>query len=318
MAFSILNSNPFSAAGKSKSAGTTLSLTQTNGVAVSAGEMIFVVIGGDNIDTTDGNTSVVTSITDQGSPPNTYIKVREFTNGQGAAAAGTFVSVWFAIASAAVSAGTGMITVTHRSITARGAVAMNAKFGTGVKVSAVATTVAATDGANVASLALSGLTSASTLFVGGWGHEGPDGDSFSNPSTDWTSLHNAPQTVLTSGGGAASNNGVMWGCQVASTVGATWACSAASRDHAGILVAFQEKTLPISLITVAANADHSVAAPALQKQIISVAPTAGHTVAAGGLAQLNTLRTVAANADHTVAAPPVSYTHLTLPTNREV
>ena len=73
----------------------------TIGSQYTVNDAIIVVFATDNVSTTDGQTSLHSSVTD--SDNNTYTKQCEFTNGQGAAAAGATVSIWTAVAGATLA-----------------------------------------------------------------------------------------------------------------------------------------------------------------------------------------------------------------------
>lgn len=68
------------------------SYQETIETAAAAGEVVIAVFAKDNAATADGNTSEITAVTD--SQSNTYTKLREFCNSQGAADAGATVSMW--------------------------------------------------------------------------------------------------------------------------------------------------------------------------------------------------------------------------------
>lgn len=75
---------------------------------LNSGEFGIISYAVDNTNTTDGDFSEITSVTDAAS--NTWVKAGEFTNGQGAAIAGATVSVWYTKATSTLSAG-GNITI---------------------------------------------------------------------------------------------------------------------------------------------------------------------------------------------------------------
>lgn len=92
-----------------KTSDTSITLTVTN--TINAGNNAIVVGAFDNVDTADGFTQLVTSVTDSGG--NEYVKAGEWTNGQSAAAAGATCSVWYSPNPAAgLTSGVGTITMT--------------------------------------------------------------------------------------------------------------------------------------------------------------------------------------------------------------
>ncbi len=122
-------------------------------VNVAVGDVVIVLIAADNTSTTDGDNGEVSSVTD--SKGNTYTKAREFTNGQGAAAAGATVSVWFSKLTTALVQSTD--TVSGNFGTARIAKAISlltATVGAGVTVSVAAGTDLANDAADPGSMDL--------------------------------------------------------------------------------------------------------------------------------------------------------------------
>jgi hypothetical protein len=107
--------------------------------ALNAGELGILVIAVDNLDATDGDFGVVQNVTD--SAGNTWQKAGEFTNGQGSAAAGATVAIWYTVASATLPT-TGSITITLRAaLTAKAAIgrAYSIAAGSSVNVAATAT-----------------------------------------------------------------------------------------------------------------------------------------------------------------------------------
>jgi hypothetical protein len=69
------------------------SLTMTTTSITNAGQVVIVGISKDNVQTTDGDSTEVTSITDSAGG-NTWTLLKEYTNGQGSANAGHTVSLW--------------------------------------------------------------------------------------------------------------------------------------------------------------------------------------------------------------------------------
>lgn len=140
---------------------------------VSAGNFAILVIAGDNSTTTDGNNSEVTTVTDSGG--NTWLAAREMTNGQGAASAGTVVSVWYSNPTTTLTAGAGGGTVTVTFASVRQAKAVTgwafSKGNSTIKIAA--STATATDSARIgtANLATT-LTNQEYLFLRGDALEG--------------------------------------------------------------------------------------------------------------------------------------------------
>ena len=104
--------------GSSTTAG--LTLTCTAAAQLDTGNLGVLLIALDNTSTTNGNTTEVSTVVDNAL--NTWTKIREFCNGQGTAATGATVSVWYTIASANLPITTGIITITFaNTITSKAA-----------------------------------------------------------------------------------------------------------------------------------------------------------------------------------------------------
>lgn len=150
--------------GNSAASGTTVSITTS--AAAEAGNLAVVIVGTDNTQTTDGQTSEISSITDSVGG-NTWTKGGEFCNGGGAAAAGATVSVWFSKLTNQINSG-GAITATLG--TARIAKSLTAwEFTVGasntVSVATGSLQTLANDGADPGSMTISGLASKQYLFI---------------------------------------------------------------------------------------------------------------------------------------------------------
>ncbi len=97
-----------------KVAGTSIASTYARSSAI--GETIFIGVGLDNVDSADGETSVVSAVSDTAG--NTYTKIAEYTNAQSGAGTGATVSLWQCkLTNAVTTANT--LTATHSSVTAR-------------------------------------------------------------------------------------------------------------------------------------------------------------------------------------------------------
>ncbi|MGH9556714.1 MAG: hypothetical protein ACRD2Y_12925 [Terriglobales bacterium] len=151
---------------------TSLSCTAgTTTVGFQTGSIIGVWLATDNVDTTDGQTSLHSSVTD--TDGNTYTKACEYTNGEGAAAAGATVSFWFSSVLTADLINPDTITInTASAVTDK---AMNTEeftIASGNVVSVEgACQVLGNDNADAGSQTISGLTSQEYLFVRAIGTE---------------------------------------------------------------------------------------------------------------------------------------------------
>lgn len=163
---------------------------------IAVGEVIIVLISFDNTATTDGDFSEITSITDVAG--NTYTKLAEYTNGQGAAAAGITISAWLSkITSQLVNNNTLTVnfanTITDSSSRIR---RFSVGAGNSLQVAGSATPLV-NDGADPGSMTISGLSSKEYLFLRAIGSE--------SETTTFT----------------ATTNYTSFGSQVSSTSGAT-------------------------------------------------------------------------------------------------
>jgi hypothetical protein len=70
---------------------------------VNAGQVLLAVIAVDNNQTTDGDESAVTGVSDPAG--NTWSKAAEFTNGQGTAQAGATCSIWYCLVTSSIAGG---------------------------------------------------------------------------------------------------------------------------------------------------------------------------------------------------------------------
>lgn len=136
------------------------------GVNAAAGDVIFVQIACNNTGTGDGDLSEVTSVVDSVGG-NTWTKVKEWTNGQGAAAAGATVAAFYSALTNGLTAAVSTITVNFaNTITAKVMVGMQFTKSAGTTVSVAGTVqTEVVDNGDAASLTISGLPSQEYLFI---------------------------------------------------------------------------------------------------------------------------------------------------------
>lgn len=210
----------------------------TGSVTVTAGNLVIVVVAADNTSTgADGDNGEVSSITDSAGG-NTWLKAREFTNTNAAAAAGATVSIWYSILVNGLSGGT--ITANFASARVAKAIEIDAyTLAAGSTVSIVGSDAKAVDGAtNFGSPAVTGLASAEHLWVIGVATEV---DIVNWGAGNFPNNQNSQASIGTSGGGGASNMNSMLADGVATDTGLTpTSTSTTSADKAVILVAFKE------------------------------------------------------------------------------
>lgn len=236
VAVTIALSQSATVSNQSKTAGTTLTLNDNSeGVA---GKAVVIAVALDNTLTTDGDNSLVTSITDGNS--NLYEKVAEFTNGQGAAAGGATCSLW-CCRKLATTLST-LITINHGSVTARAANARFYSLGAGNQLTWVASPATlANDGADPGSLSLSSLTSLEYLFYRATAYEA----ALVTTPTASTNFSLSPGTAGgdgTASGGAASNMSVFSEYRIVTATSQTSDPTVTSADCASIFAAFFEQS----------------------------------------------------------------------------
>lgn len=205
-------------------------------------QFIVIVAASDNTSTGDGDGGEVTSITDPRG--NTFTKIIEFTNGQGSAAAGATISVWWAKVTSATYAGSDNIVINYGSNrTAKYAILTGYRAGGGggtdVRVTTGSTSTLANDGANYGSMSTS-LSSLARLTLRATASEGD--------VTATTVTTNFTRTVATdigtTGSGAASNMMVYCERRIRTATGETSQPSdaTASKDRASVMFAIEEYT----------------------------------------------------------------------------
>jgi hypothetical protein len=205
---------------------------------LSANNMGVLVIAVDNTDTSDGNTSLCSSVSDAAG--NAWIKAREFTNSQGSADAGATVCIFLTKATSTLSSGA--------AITINLAVAKTAKAVAGWQFSMNSARVLsvesgadlANDGADGGSISLASLASREHLFVRGGAVES-NGTTYT-ASTNYTSFTHTSST--TSGGGAASNMGARGEFRILTGTGDSTDPTTSSSDQASAYIAIAEDVAP--------------------------------------------------------------------------
>lgn len=220
-----------SAVGNNKTSASTWALWGS--VATIAGEYLIVILATDNLATTDGDGNNHTSFTGS-TDGETWTKLAEFTNGQGAAAAGATVSIWRS--SAILDTSTPQVTANFSAaVTAKAFVCLGFTVAAGSTISIAGTTqTLANDGADPGSMTLGSLTSSEYLWIRGIGIE-TSGQTIT-PTTNWTTLG----STSSSGGGGATNMGAAGEYHIATGTTDTSDPTVASADCASILLALLE------------------------------------------------------------------------------
>lgn len=224
--------------GQNKAASTSVLLTYT-GVGGNdpplADDINVVIVSIDNTQTTDGQTSEVTGVTDtQG---NIYVKIGEFCNGQTAADAGATVSVWKSKLTTSLVNGNTVTATLANSKTAKALCSFCYTVGAGNDLALVAGSLQtlANDGADPGSMTISGLPSKEYLFIRGIASEAT--------STNGTASTNFTRFTVVGGtsGGSAATNMSTWGeYRIVTGTGATSDPTVAATDNASVFFALEE------------------------------------------------------------------------------
>lgn len=150
-------------AAQTKTAGASWASIGLNTTTAVAGDLVVITVATDNVSTTDGNTNLHTNLTDTAG--NTWTKVREFTNGQAAAAGGATVSVWYSVLTGALNAGQTLTLTLASSVAAKAMQGQRFTIGAGSTIAADAIKAdLANDAADPGSMTLSGLANSEHLF----------------------------------------------------------------------------------------------------------------------------------------------------------
>jgi len=215
----------------SKTSGTTLVCNFGPG----ADRRILCITGWDNTDTADGQTTRLSIADDQ---VNSWLKVGEFTNTNGGAAAdGSTVAAFIS----ANTTGT-FYSITITSDTARIAKAVKCWLftaGAGNSVSLAGTLQTSAGSGSAESMTISGLTSREYLFVRNIGYESNAGTTGLTATASYTTMG----IVGTDGGGEASNMGVAGELRILTATGDTsdpTFTGDTSHDDASLYFALQE------------------------------------------------------------------------------
>lgn len=226
MAFASINSI---GTGFSKVAGTTVTIVIA-AVTVEVGNLIVVGYAGDNLGSgADGDPVEVTSITDTSG--NTYTKVLEYSNTQGAAGAGVTGSLWYSIVSTQIAAA-GVITANlSGALTAKAITAWEFTVGAGSTISIAATTQVADDAADPSTLTISGLSSIERLYVAVGGLEATDSANYTK-DTNYTALTRAG----TGNVATVSNIQVVGGFRILTGTGDTYNATTGGQTPDGVQV----------------------------------------------------------------------------------
>lgn len=192
-----------------------------------------MVVSADNVDTSDGNTNLVTSVDDD--KLNQWVKLREFTNAQGNAGAGATVAIFYCIADQQVDS-LGFININFGSnITAKAASCWEFTLAADMALKIDSSSDKADDGVDPTSIAISGLSSASRLYIRCIAGETSNTSNLT-VTTNFTAITNNQ----TSGAAAASNMAVRAEFRINTSTGETSDPTWTSADHASTMLALSE------------------------------------------------------------------------------
>ncbi len=204
--------------------------------------VIVLVLATDNLTTTDGQTNNHTSITD--TKGNTWTKRSEFTNGQGAAAAGATVSIWTTKVTTALTAGTDTLTANFSgSITAKAIHSQRFSVGAGNVVSLDAgPSDLANDAADAGSITLSGATAKEHLWIRAQSVELSSASY--TASTNYAVFGGVLSGASTSGGAGASNIHARGEFRILNATSDSTDPTTIAADQAGTYIALNEAAPP--------------------------------------------------------------------------
>lgn len=219
--------------------------TKTAGTSWSAGfglanyaqnDLILIVLSTDNVQTTDGVTNLHTDLALGAAGQYPAVKMHEYTNGQGAAAGGTTVSVWYCKLPSGATGGNAFVATFASSIAAKAITAWD--FTTTATSFAIAgVQQSATDAAGAGALSLSSLASREYLAVRGYAGEG-NTTTASTPTASWTAM----TAATSSGGGGATNVGARgeFRVQTATSFSSSFTSGMGNVDGASVIAALYE------------------------------------------------------------------------------
>lgn len=165
-------------------------------LTAAADNLVVWCVASDNLTTTDGQTNDHTGVTSDSG--ETWTKLGEFTNGQGSAAAGATVSLWYTFALGA--------TLTNVTISFSGSITKKAAGGRRFTVTSGSVALddgpitLADDNADPGSISVGSATNREKLFIRAIASETNSAVALT-PTTSWT-VYGSAQT---SGGGSAAN-----------------------------------------------------------------------------------------------------------------
>lgn len=203
---------------------------------LNAGEFGLLVFGTDNVPTTDGDFNEHWVYDSVGNP---WWKIGEFTNGQGAGAAGATASIWGCLAIVNLPVSGTINFQSEAAVSAKAVTGRRFSVSAGNHVRVKASASLANDGADAGPITLSGLASKEYLFVRGGGVEGIVATY--TASTNYAAF---VHTSSTTSGTSTTGMGARGEFRILTGTGDTTDPTTAVADQASIMVALEEYTPP--------------------------------------------------------------------------
>lgn len=222
--------------GVSKTAGTTVVIT--TGATAEVGNLIIVAIAANNIQTTDGDSTDINSVTD--SAGNSYTIVKQYTNGNGVAQDGATAGLAYAVVTTELASG-GTITVNVDSVVSKCASAWEFTRDTAQTIGVADSTGDVGDAADPAPVTLSGLTSRQYLFVNAHAGEAEEAGVDTTYTEDSGAGFTALTKTTTTGGAAPTNMFVAGGFKIVTATSQVYdASTTVDVDYAQVYAALYE------------------------------------------------------------------------------
>jgi hypothetical protein len=249
------------------------SVVLTTSAAAEVGHYVIIIVAVDNNATADGDEGAVTGVVDNAAGgTNTWAKLAEFCNAQGAAQGGVTVSMWGARIVRQINS-SGTITVSFSNATSRDASAVTAwefNLGSGQTLQLDGTPVTqAIDANTLTSGAAMGITTANAerLRVRGIGCESNSATAIT-VTTNWTAF-----THIRSSSGTSAVNVFADGefRIVTATTGNSDPTHSTSADWASVYVTLQEVPINVSLTATNLTVGSPVLGPARWLDILPAA-----------------------------------------------
>lgn len=219
-------------------AAATTSLAHTVTTAnVTAGNVGIFCVSTDNVTTTDGISNNHTSVTDSGG--NAWIKLIEYTNGNGTAALGATASIWASLITSTLTSAVGVVTANFTSLTAKCVGLSSYTLAAGHTFDCRYANGAVQDASTtIASIVFSGLPGAAQLIIVNSACESTQTGFVLAQDADYTTEINNGTT----GGAAGADMKILVSRRIATLTGDTHlATSALTFDSASAVAVLAEK-----------------------------------------------------------------------------